>query len=87
MKILPLLFLSSTVLAYDQPRVEDPHTVLSKLDHIISLKNTNVSLRGVNDVNLTHKLVGSSRLNFEGYGRYNLTRHDSESGVHFKFKW
>jgi len=87
MKSLFLLLLSVLVLAYNQsPRIEDPETIVHKLDRI-AFKGMNLSLQGLNDVNVTRRLAETKRVKFEGYGSYNLARHSSESGVHFKIKW
>ena len=89
MKTLLLIsVLNAPSLAYNgQVRVEDPAVVIKKFDNLFSFKDINVSLQGLNDFKVTKKLVQISALKFEGYGNYNLSKRNSESGMRVKLKW
>jgi hypothetical protein len=88
MKIICLLFLNSFALAYEQPKVEDPHTFLDKLSHLISFKDTNVSLRGTSTVEMTKKLLTATQFQVQNYGRWNVSsrQYQDELQIAWKFK-
>jgi len=76
------------LLGYAQPKVQDPETVLHKFDRI-AFKDTNLSLRGLNTLELTRKLTASSdqTVQLQGYGFLNIDSRKSEGGLKVAYKF